>query len=168
MRQDGWDEWLPYGPSFAYKQSHPLLHATHGHSLSNTGPTSSYGVQSLCKLPTKVEAVFGICESHEGHPQQSTGSTCEGPRMDIGHVTITSIACLPPTFAAGDKVFLDASNIHTTWPLTRSYQHCFPQSHPQLVHPVGSHAYPLATPTLYVMHPPCSSCPSSSYQSQKI
>jgi len=50
--------------------------------------------------------------------------------------------CMPaPTFAAGDKVFLDASNIHTTRPSKKLLHHFLgPFS---VVHPVGSHAYHL-------------------------
>jgi len=44
-----------------------------------------------------------------------------------------------PTFTAGDKVFLDASNIHTTCP-SKKLSHCSLSPFP-VVHPVGSHAY---------------------------
>ena len=46
-----------------------------------------------------------------------------------------------PTFTAGDKVFLDASNIHMTCP-SKKLSHCFLGPFP-VVHPVGSHAYRL-------------------------
>jgi hypothetical protein len=49
-----------------------------------------------------------------------------------------------PKFTVGKKVFLDASNISTTWPMKRfAHRYLGPFS---VVHPVGSHAYHLKLP----------------------
>jgi len=57
-----------------------------------------------------------------------------------------------PMFAVGDKVFLDASDIHTTRPL-KKLSHRFLGPFP-VVHPVGSHAYHLRLPpSMLRIHP---------------
>jgi len=56
------------------------------------------------------------------------------------------------TFAVGDKVFLDASNIHTTHP-SKKLSHHFLSPFP-VVHPVGLHAYCLQLPpSMSCIHP---------------
>ena len=60
--------------------------------------------------------------------------------------------CMPAlTFAAGDKVFLDAADICMTCP-SKKLSHHFLSPFP-VVQPVGSHAYHLQLPPS-VMHPP--------------
>jgi len=57
-----------------------------------------------------------------------------------------------PTFTAGDKVFLDASNIHTTCP-SKKLSHHFLSPFP-VVHPVGLYAYHLwLPPSMLHLHP---------------
>lgn len=54
----------------------------------------------------------------------------------------------------GQKVFLDAMDIHTTRP-TKKFAHCFLSPYP-VVRPVGSHAYrlKLPPPPIYVTNSP--------------
>jgi len=57
-----------------------------------------------------------------------------------------------PTFAVGDKVFLDASDIHMTHP-SKKLSHCFLSPFP-IVHSVGLHAYHLRLPpSMSCIHP---------------
>jgi hypothetical protein len=52
----------------------------------------------------------------------------------------------------GDKVFLDASDIHTTWP-TKKFAHRFLGPYP-VIRPVGSHVYRLKLPpSMSRIHP---------------
>jgi len=63
-RQDNWDEWLPMA-EFAYNNH---IHSSTQHTpfFVDTGRHPRMGFEPV-QSPSKVEAVFQFCESHEGH-----------------------------------------------------------------------------------------------------
>jgi len=89
--------------------------------------------------PTKVEAVLEFAN----HIKDTLSKAWAALAKSKDDMACYYNQChMPaPTFAAGDKVFLDASNIHMTH-LSKKLLHCFLGPFP-VVHPVGSHAYRL-------------------------
>jgi len=71
------------------------------------------------QLPTKVEAVLEFVNHMKDTLSEAQAALAKS-KDDMAHY-YTQHHMPAPTFAAGDKVFLDASDIHTTQPPQRSY-----------------------------------------------
>jgi len=125
----GWLGWMAAYGWVCIQQSHPLLHATHA-ILHQHRATSSY-------------RVWTSAIAHQGWIVKSKDDMACYYNQ---HHTPT------PTFVAGDKVFLDASDIHITCP-SKKLSHYFLGPFP-VVHPVGSHTYHLQLPpSMSSIHP---------------
>jgi len=150
-RQDDWDEWLPMA-EFTYNN--------HIHSSTQHTPffvdTERYPHMGFkpAQSPTKVEAVLEFA-NHMKDTLSEAWAALVKSKDDMAHY-YNQHRMPAPTFTVGDKVFLDASNIHMTHP-SKKLSHCFLGSFP-VIHPVGSHAYCLRLPPLYVPHTPCLPC----------
>ena len=91
------------------------------------------------QLPTKVKAVSDFV-NHIKDTLSEAWAALVKSKDDMAHYY--NQRCMPaPTFTVGDKVFLDASDIHTTRP-SKKLSHRFLSPFP-VVHPVGLHAYHL-------------------------
>jgi len=91
------------------------------------------------QLPTKVEAVLEFANCIKDTLSKARAALAQS-KNDMAHYY--NQHCTPaPTFAAGDTVFLDASDIHMTCP-SKKLSHHFLGPFP-VVHPVGLHAYHL-------------------------
>jgi len=89
--------------------------------------------------PTKVEAVSEFANCMKDTLSEAQVALAKS-KDDMAHYY--NQHCTPaPTFTAGDKVFLDASDICMTCP-SKKLSHHFLSPFP-VVHPVGSHAYHL-------------------------
>jgi len=89
------------------------------------------------QLPTKVEAVSEFVNRMKDTLSEAWAALAKS-KDDMARYY--NQCCMPaPTFTAGDKVFLDASNIRMTCP-SKKLSHRFLGPFP-VVHPVGSHAY---------------------------
>jgi len=100
--------------------------------------------------PTKVEAVSEFA-NHMKDTLSKAQAALAKSKDDMAHY-YNQHRMPAPMFAAGDKVFLDASNIHMTHPL-KKLSHCFLSPFP-VVHPVGSHTYCLQLPpSMSHIHP---------------
>jgi len=135
-RQDNWDEWLPMA-EFAYNnhihsstQHMPFFIDTGQHPCMEFEPAQS---------PTKVEAVLEFVNCMKDTPSKAQAALVKS-KDDMAHY-YNQHHMPAPTFAAGDKVFLDASNICMTYPL-KKLSHCFLGPFP-VVHLVGLHTYRL-------------------------
>jgi len=102
------------------------------------------------QLPTKVEAVLDFANCMKDTLSEAQAALVKS-KDDMA--CYYNQCCMPaPTFTVGDKVFLDASDIHTTRPL-KKLSHHFLGPFP-VVHPVGSHAYHLQLPpSMSCIHP---------------
>jgi len=89
--------------------------------------------------PTKVEAVLEFANCMKDTLSKAWAALAKS--KDDMACYYNQCHTPAPTFAAGDKVFLDASDIHTTHPLKKLLHH-FLGSFP-VVHLVGSHTYHL-------------------------
>jgi len=102
------------------------------------------------QLPTKVEAVSEFANCMKDTLSEAQAALVKSK---------DDMACyynqhhMPaPTFTAGDKVFLDASDICMTHP-SKKLLHCFLGPFP-VVHPVGLHTYCLQLPpSMSCIHP---------------
>ena len=89
--------------------------------------------------PTKVEAVLEFVNCIKDTLSEAWAALAKS-KNDMA--CYYNQCCTPaPIFTAGDKVFLDASDIRTTHP-SKKLLHHFLSPFP-VVHPVGSHAYRL-------------------------
>jgi len=87
--------------------------------------------------PTKVEAVSEFANHMKNTLSEAWAAPAKS-KNDMAHYY--NYHHMPaPMFTAGDKVFLDASDISTTC-LSKKLLHHFLDPFP-VVHPVGSHAY---------------------------
>jgi len=87
--------------------------------------------------PTKIEAVLEFAYHMKNTLSEAQAALAKS-KDDMA--CYYNQHCMPaPTFAAGDKVFLDASDIHMTHP-SKKLSHHFLSLFP-VVHPVGSHTY---------------------------
>jgi len=102
------------------------------------------------QLPTKVEAVLEFANRMKDTLSEAQAALAKS-KDDMA--CYYNQHCTPaPTFAAGDKVFLDASDICMTHP-SKKLSHRF-LSPFLVVHPVGSHAYHLRLPpSMLHIHP---------------
>jgi len=91
------------------------------------------------QLPTKVEAVLEFANRMKDTFSEAWAALVKS-KNDMAHY-YNQHHMPAPAFAAGDKVFLDASDIHMTCP-SKKLSHHFLGPLP-VVHPVGSHAYHL-------------------------
>jgi len=89
--------------------------------------------------PTKVEAVSEFANCMKDTLSKAQAALVKS-KDDMAYY-YNQCHMPAPTFTAGDKVFLDASNIHMTHP-SKKLSHHFLSPFP-VVHPVGSHAYRL-------------------------
>jgi len=100
--------------------------------------------------PTKVEAVSEFA-NHMKDTLSEAWAALVKSKDDMAHY-YNQHRKPAPTFTAGDKVFLDASDIHMTHPL-KKLLHCFLGLFP-VVYPVGLHAYCLQLPpSMLCIHP---------------
>jgi len=100
--------------------------------------------------PTKVEAVLEFVNCIKDTLSEAWAALAKS-KDDMA--CYYNQCCTPaPTSVAGDKVFLDASDIHTTCP-SKKLSHHFLGPFP-VVHPVGLHAYHLQLPpSMSCIHP---------------
>jgi len=146
-RQDDWDEWLPMA-EFAYN-NHIHSSTQHMPFFIDTGQHPHMGFEPV-QSPTKVEAVLEFV-NHMKDTLSKAQAALAKSKDDMAHY-YSQCRMPAPMFAAGDKVFLDASNIHMTCP-SKKLLHCFLSPFP-VVHPVGSHAYCLQLPpSMSCIHP---------------
>jgi len=135
-RQDDWDKWLPMA-EFAYNNH---IHSSMQHMpfFVDTGQHPHMGFEPA-QLPTKVEAVSEFA-NHMKDTLSEAWAALAKSKDDMAHYY--NQHCTPaPTFTAGDRVFLDASDIRMTCPSKKLLHHFLnPFS---VVYPVGSHAYHL-------------------------
>jgi len=89
------------------------------------------------QLPTKVEAVSDFANRMKDTLSEAWAALAKS-KDDMAHY-YNQHRMPAPTFTAGEKVFLDASNICMTCP-SKKLLHCFLSPFP-IVHPVGSHTY---------------------------
>jgi len=102
------------------------------------------------QLPTKVEAVLEFVNHMKDTLSEAQAALAKS-KDDMAHY-YNQHHIPAPTFAAGDKVFLDASDIHTTCP-SKKPSHRFLGPFP-VVHPVELHAYHLQLPpSMLRIHP---------------
>jgi len=87
--------------------------------------------------PTKVEAVSEFANCIKDAFSEAQAALAKS-KDDMAHY-YNQHHMPAPTFAAGDKVFLDASDIHMTHP-SKKLLHHFLSPFP-VIHPVGLHAY---------------------------
>ena len=100
--------------------------------------------------PTKVEAVLEFVNCMKDTLSEAQAALVKS-KDDMAHY-YNHCHMPAPAFAAGDKVFLDTSDIHTTHPL-KKLSHHFLGPFP-VVHPVGLHTYHLRLPpSMSRIHP---------------
>jgi len=87
--------------------------------------------------PTKVEAVSNFANRMKDTLSEAQAALAK-PKDDMARY-YNQRRTPALTFAVGGKVFLDASDIHTTRPSKKLSHHFL--SPFLVVHPVGSHAY---------------------------
>jgi len=135
-RQDDWDEWLPMA-KFTYNNH---IHSSMQHTpfFIDTGQHPHMGFEPA-QSPTKVEAFLEFVNRMKDTLSEARAALAKS-KDDMAHY-YNQHHMPAPTFAAGDKVFLDASNICMTCPL-KKLSHCFLSPFP-VVHAVGLHAYHL-------------------------
>jgi len=91
------------------------------------------------QLPTKVKAVSDFANHMKDTLSEAWAALAKSKDDMARYYNQHRMPAL--TFAVGDKVFLDASDICTTRP-SKKLLHHFLSPFP-VVHPVGSHAYRL-------------------------
>jgi len=102
------------------------------------------------QLPSKVEAVSDFANRMKDTLSEARAALAKS-KDDMARY-YNQRRTPAPTFAVGDKVFLDASDIHTTRP-SKKLSHRFLGPFP-VVHAVGSHAYRLRLPpSMSRIHP---------------
>ena len=91
------------------------------------------------QLPTKAEAVLEFANCMKDTLSEAQAALVKS-KDDMAHY-YNQHHMPAPTFAADDKVFLDASDIHMTCP-SKKLLHRFLGPFP-VIHPVGLHAHRL-------------------------
>jgi len=102
----------------------------------DTGQHPRMGFKPV-QSPTKVEAVLEFVNHMKDTLSEAQAALAKSKDDMARYYNQRHMPA--PTLAAGDKVFLDASDIRMTHPL-KKLSHHFLGPFP-VVHPVGSHAY---------------------------
>jgi hypothetical protein len=146
-RQNDWDTLLPLG-EFAYNN---YIHASTQHTpfFLDTGRHPQMGFEpNQCSL--KLEAINEFADRMKSLLDEARAALAKSKEDMVGYYNQHRTPA--PNFTAGEKVFLDASDISTTRP-TKKFTHRFLGPFP-VVHPVGLHAYRLKLPkSMLRLHP---------------
>ena len=146
-RQDDWDDLLPMA-EFGYNnhihsstQQTPFMVDTGRHPRMGFEPT---------RRPSKVEAVNEFADRMKGTLEEAKSALSKA-KDDMARY-YNQRRTPTPKFEAGDKVYLDSSDIRTTRPSKKlSHRYLGPF---EVVRPVGTHAYRLRLPqSMARIHP---------------
>jgi hypothetical protein len=146
-RQDDWDEWLLM-VEFTYN-NHIHTSTKHTPFFADTGCHPRMGFEQI-ERGLNVEAVNNFASRMKDTLSKAWAALAKS-KDDMAHYY--NQRCKPAhTFAVGDKVFLDSSNINTMQPSKKLLHHYLGPF--AVVRPVGSHAYRLRLPpSMSWLHP---------------
>jgi hypothetical protein len=146
-RQSDWDTLLPLG-EFAYN-NHVHSSTQHSPFFVDTGRNPRMGFEPD-QRPSKLEAVNEFVDRMKSTLDEARAALAKS-KDDMARY-YNQRRTPAPKFVVGEKVFLDASDIHTTRP-TKKFAHRFLGPYP-VIRPVGSHAYRLKLPpSMSRIHP---------------
>ena len=146
-RQNDWDTLLPLG-EFAYN-NHVHSSTQHSPFFVDTGRHPHMGFEPN-QRPLKLEAVNEFADWMKSTLDEARSALAKS-KDDMARY-YNQRRTPAPTFAVGEKVFLDATDISTTRP-SKKFAHRYLGPYP-VVRPVGSHAYRLKLPpSMSRIHP---------------
>jgi hypothetical protein len=146
-RQDNWDTLLPLG-EFAYN-NHVHSSTQHSPFFVDTGRHPRMGFEPA-QRPSKLEAVNEFTNRMKSTLDEARAALAKS-KDDMARY-YNQRRTPAPTFAVGEKVYLDASDISTTRP-TKKFAHRYLGPFP-VVRPIGTHAYRLKLPrSMARIHP---------------
>src|SRR6202171_4747460 len=138
-RQNDWDTLLPLG-EFAYN-NHVHSSTQHSPFFVDTGRHPQMGFEPN-QCPSKLEAINDFMDRMKSMLDKARTALAKSKDDMVRYYNQCRTPA--PRFTVGQKVFLDAMDIHTTRP-TKKFAHHFLGPYP-VVCPVGSHAYHLKLP----------------------